>query len=94
MLEKMLGMLAGDEDGTRVQIVQVGEPGEVPTVEFRTQRECGDLGWATQRRVRLAPGQWSELRDALNMMDIDARQATRASSIEEKRPAHGLRLIG
>lgn len=94
MIEKLLGMFEGGESETRVELVQVGEAGELPTLELRLQREAGELGWTTQRRIRLAPGQWGELRDALNMADLDVRQARHvapaASSVE--RPA--LRLIG
>lgn len=93
MIEKFLGTLAGDEEATRIQLVQVGEPGEVPTLELRMQRDCGELGWSTQRRMKLAAGQWRELRDALNMMDPDAREARRpAAPSDDARPA--LRLIG
>ncbi len=74
-LEKQLGNLLGFEDDTRVEIVQVGEPGELPTLEVRLLRNAGELGWLTQRRIRLAPGQIGMLKDALNVMDPDARDA-------------------
>ena len=92
-LEKHLGWLAADEEGCRVELVQVGDPGEVPTLELRMQRDCGELGWQTLKRIRLAPGQFAATRDALNLMDLDARSARRE---EPTRPCEGrtLRLIG
>jgi hypothetical protein len=75
--EKHLGTLAGDEDDSRIAVVQVAEPGETPTVEFRMQRHGDALGWVTHRRMRFAAGQVGQLRDALNMMDPDGRDAER-----------------
>ena len=75
--EKHLGTLAGDENDSRIAVVQVAEPGETPTVEFRMQRHGDDLGWVTHRRMRFAAGQVGQLRDALNMMDPDGRDAER-----------------
>lgn len=72
-IEKQLGTLAGDEDDSRVQVVQVGDSGETPTLEMRMQHYSEDLGWQTHRRVTLAPGQVGALRDMLNQMDPDAR---------------------
>lgn len=74
-VEKLLGYLAGDDEQSRVELVQVGQPGHTPTLEMRYQREGGSLGWVTQKRIKLAPGQVSDLRSALNMMDPDARDA-------------------
>jgi len=85
-LEKHLGTLAGDEPRTRIEIVQVAEPGETPTVELRMQRHGDAIGWKTHRRIRLAAGQIGQLKSALNLMDPDARNADRdrdASSILE-----------
>jgi hypothetical protein len=73
--EKELTVLAGDAEDTRVQLVQVGEAGETPTLEMRMQRYGCELGWRTHRRIRLAPGQIGDLQDALNLMDPDAREA-------------------
>ncbi len=73
--EKELDLLAGDADNTRVKLVQVGETGETPTLEMRMQRYSCELGWRTHRRIRLAPGQIGDLREALNHMDPDAREA-------------------
>ena len=73
--EKHLGTLAGDEDETRIELVQVAEPGETPTIEFRMQRHGDALGWVTHRRMRFAAGQVGKLRQALNMMDPDGRDA-------------------
>jgi len=73
--EKHLGTLAGEEPGTRIELVQVADPGETPTVEFRYQRECDSLGWVTHRRMRMAAGQVGDLRSALNLMDPDGRDA-------------------
>jgi hypothetical protein len=73
--EKLLANLAGYDDMTRVELTQVAEPGETPTLELRLKTDAGDLGWLTTKRIRLAPGQIRELRDALNMMDLDAQRA-------------------
>ncbi len=75
-IEKSLGALLGADENTDVQLVQVGDAGSTPTLELRLRRHCGDLGWQTQRRIRLAPGQIGALRDALNLMDQDARDST------------------
>ena len=91
-IEKLLGLLAADEDDARVELVQVASPGQPPTLELRYQRECGALGWTTHKRIKLAPGQFSALRDALNLMDMDARQA-QAPAAQVAVPSH-LRLIG
>ena len=74
-IEKQLGDLLGYDDDTRVELVQVGEPGETPTLELRLKRYAGELGWRTHRRIRLAAGQIGALRDALNLMDPDARDS-------------------
>ena len=74
-IEKQLGDLLGADDDTRVELVQVGEAGETPTLELRLKRYAGELGWLVQRRIRLAPGQIGALRDGLNMMDRDARDS-------------------
>ena len=73
--EKQLGNLLGYDDDTRVQLVQVGEASETPTLELRLERHAGDLGWQTQRRIRMAAGQIGALRDAINLMDRDARDS-------------------
>jgi len=92
LFEKTLGILAGAEDGERVEVVQVAEPGEVPTVEFRMQRDSQCMGWCTHKRIKLAPGQFAALRDALNLMDPDARSA-KTKEAPEREVSH-LRLIG
>ncbi len=74
-IEKRLGDLLGYDEDTRVELVQVAEPGEPPTLELRLERHAGELGWQTHRRIRLAAGQIGALRDALNLMDLDARNA-------------------
>lgn len=74
-IEKSLGDLLGYDDDTRVELVQVGEAGETPTLELRLKRRSGELGWLVQRRIRLAPGQIAALRDGLNLMDRDARDS-------------------
>ncbi len=74
-LEKNLGSLLGYSEETRVELVQVGEAGETPTLELRLKRFAGELGWQTHRRIRLAAGQIGSLRDALNLMDPDARDS-------------------
>lgn len=74
-IEKFLASLVGADEMSRVEVVQVSQPGQTPTLEFRLERDAGDLGWQTHRRIRLAAGQISQLRDALNLMDADARQA-------------------
>ncbi len=91
MIEKSLGMFDGEEESTRVELVQVAEPGERAQLELRMQRECEGLGWTTQRRITLAPGQWGALRDALMMADLDVRE-DRTGPVHE--PATHLRLIG
>lgn len=78
--EKHLGTLAGDDKQTRVELVQVAESGETPTVEFRMQRHGDALGWVTHRRIRLAAGQVGDLISALNMMDPDGRDAERGDT--------------
>lgn len=75
ILEKVLGDLLGFDENTRVELVQVGAPNEIPTLELRLKRDAGELGWLTHRRIRLAAGQIGALRAALNMMDPDARDA-------------------
>lgn len=77
MIEKLLGILAGADEASRIELVQVGEPGELPTLELRMQHESGELGWLTHKRIALAPGQIPALRDALNLMDLDARDTRR-----------------
>lgn len=74
-IDKQLGNLLGDQPDTRVELVQVCEPGEQPTLELRLKRHGGELGWQTHRRIRIAPGQIGALQDALNMMDPDARDS-------------------
>lgn len=78
--EKTLGILAGDEPGTQVELVQIAEPGQVPTLELRTQRDGGELGWVTLRRTRIAPGQVRDLMLALQAMDPAALRARPAAS--------------
>lgn len=73
--EKNLGNLLGYGEETRIELVQVGDAGETPTLELRLERFAGELGWQTQRRIRLAAGQIGALRDALNLMDPDARDS-------------------
>ena len=90
-VEKFLGVLAADEADSRIEMMQVAEEGSTPTLELRFQRHAGDLGWMTHKRMRLAAGQVSDLRDALNMMDMDARQAKISST--EKAAARSLRLV-
>ncbi len=84
--EKTLGALLGADDNTEVELVQVADPGETPTLEIRLRRHCGDLGWQTQRRIRLAPGQIANLRDALNLMDQDARDTRIAGRPSQSHP--------
>lgn len=91
-IERFLGVLAADEADSRIELVQVGEPGAIPTLELRFQRHGGDLGWMTHKRMRLAPGQISDLREAMNLMDMDAREAK--ISATHKAAAHSLRLVG
>lgn len=74
-IEKQLGDLLGDDDDTRVELVQVAEPGQTPTLELRLKRDAGELGWQTHRRIRIGAGQIGALRDALNLMDPDARDS-------------------
>ena len=90
MIEKSLGVFDGAEQGTRVELVQVAEPGERVGLELRMQRECEGLGWTTQRRIGLAPGQWQALRDALMMADQDVREDV--TTPRHREVAH-LRLI-
>ena len=90
-IEKFLGYLDGAHEESRVELVQVGQPGQTPTLEMRYQREGGSLGWVTQKRIKLAPGQVSELRDALNLMDPDAREAE--ISAERKARSRSLTLV-
>ncbi len=90
-IEKFLGVLAADEDDGRIELVQIAEPGSVPTLELRFQRHGGDLGWMTHKRMRLAAGQVGDLREVLNMMDTDARQAR--ISATEKAAARSLHLV-
>lgn len=91
MFEKSLGLLEGDEPGTRVEVMQVGAPGETPTLELRMQIDGGDMGWMTLKRIRMASGQIGQLRDALNLMDPDAQQA---KTTRRPTDAPALRLIG
>lgn len=80
MLDKLLGTLLGADDGTRVELVQVAEPGQTPTLEIRLLQDAGALGWTVHRRIRVGAGQVGALRDALNMMDLDAQGAQPRSS--------------
>ena len=91
MFEKTLGTFAGEEQGTRVLLVQVAKPGETPTVEMRLEADCGDLGWTTLKRIRLAAGQVPDLCQAIQMMDPDAKQARRPA--RERAAERGFRLI-
>ncbi|MGM0556464.1 MAG: hypothetical protein ACQEVA_08825 [Myxococcota bacterium] len=90
-IEKFLGYLAGDDENSRVELVQVGQPGQTPTLEMRYQREGGSLGWVTQKRIKLAPGQVADLRSALNLMDRDARDAE--ISAKRKAKSRSLTLV-
>jgi hypothetical protein len=91
-IERYLGVLAGDEVDSRIELVQVGEQGSIPTLELRFQRHGGDLGWVTHKRMRMAPGQISDLREAVNLMDMDARQAK--ISATERGVARSLKVVG
>jgi hypothetical protein len=75
VFEKTLGFLDGDEAETRIELVQVSAPGTQATLELRMQRNGGELGWVTQRRIRVAPGQMAALRMAVQLMDADALAA-------------------
>jgi hypothetical protein len=90
-IEKFLGYLAGDDSDSRVELVQVGQPSHTPTLEMRYQRESGSLGWVTQKRIKLAPGQVADLKNALNLMDPDAREAE--ISAERKAKSRSLTLV-
>jgi hypothetical protein len=90
-IDRVLGVLAADEVDSRIALVQVGEQGSVPTLELRFQRHGGDLGWVTHKRMRMAPGQISDLRDAVNLMDMDARQAKLSAA--ERGVARSLHLV-
>lgn len=88
-IEKSLGLLAVDEADSRIELVQVADPNSPPTLELRLQRLSADLGWCTHRRMRMAAGQISDLRSALNQMDPDARDATiRATDKASTRSIH------
>lgn len=84
--EKHLGNLLGADDDSRVQLVQVGDSGDTPTLELRLEHHAGELGWQTHRRIRLAPGQIGALRDALNLMDPDARDSRHPGPTKDKSP--------
>ena len=71
--EKWLGTLDADTPDGRVALVQVAREGEQPTVEMRLQAWMPAVGWVTQRRIRIAPGQLPALLGALNLVDADAR---------------------
>lgn len=73
--ERTLAWLDADEPDARIELVQIATPGEQPTLEMRFQRACGELGWRTQRRMRLAAGQLGEFKLAMQMMDHDAWSA-------------------
>ena len=90
-IEKCLGVLAGDEPNSRIEMVQVAEPNSIPTMELRFQRHGGDLGWVTHKRIRMAPGQIPDLKEAVNLMDMDAREAQ--ISATDKAAARSLRLV-
>jgi len=93
MIEKLLGILDADEPTARVELVQIAQPNQTPTLELRYQRECGELGWTTHKRITLAPGQFKQLRDALNLMDMDAREVDSPGASSHHARQH-LRLIG
>lgn len=90
-MEKILGVLAADDDESRIQLVQVAAAGQVPTLEVRHQRHGGELGWVTHKRIKLAAGQIGEVHQALGLMDIDAREAE--ISPTRKASARSLRLV-
>jgi len=78
--ERTLAWLNADEPDARIELVQIAEPGAQPTLEMRFQRACGELGWRTQRRMRLAAGQLGDMKLAMQMMDADAWQAPQTTS--------------
>jgi hypothetical protein len=88
-IEKQLGTLAGNDDESRVEVIQIAEPGETPTLEIRMQHHTDEIGWQTHRRVAIAPGQVGALRDMLNMMDPDARDTVidHNTDVDEASPA-------
>jgi hypothetical protein len=73
MFETIVGTLAAQEEGSRIEIVQCARPAEQPFVELRFQRYCEQLGWQTQRRMALAAGEVGAMRMALNLLDTDAQ---------------------
>ncbi len=91
MFEKSLGLLDGEEEGTRVEVVQISSAGETPTLELRMQVDGGEMGWMTLKRIRMASGQIGGLRDALNLMDQDAQ---RARTPRRHKVSPSLRLTG
>lgn len=74
-MEKTLALLQGEHADEKIELVQVAESGETPTLELRLLRNAAQLGWRVHKRIRLAPGQIPDLQAGLNMMDIDARSA-------------------
>lgn len=79
MFEKTLSTLPGPTPGTRIEIVQIGEPGEQPSLELRHLTDAGSLGWCVQKRITMAAGSVPALRDALNLMDDDAQRPAPAA---------------
>ncbi len=89
MIEKTLTTLQGQHSDERVELVQVAEPGETPTLEIRLLRNAGELGWRIHKRIRMAAGQIPDLQGALNLMDSDARDTKRST-----RTVSHLELVG
>lgn len=89
MIEKTLTTLQGEHADERVELVQVAESGEVPTLEIRLLRNAGELGWRIHKRIRVGAGQVPDIQGALNLMDSDARDVKRST----KTACH-LQLVG
>lgn len=80
MFEKTLTTLPGPIPGTRIDLVQIGDAGEQPTLEMRHMSDAGELGWCVQKRITLAAGSVPAIRDALNLMDADAQAPAPAAT--------------
>lgn len=78
MYERLLDILPGTEPDTRVELVQVSRPDKQPYLEVRQARYCDELGWRVEKRVQFGAGSVPQLREAINQMDLDARQPARA----------------
>lgn len=67
MYERELSVLDSQESGERISVIEVSSAGEDAFIELRFEQEVGNLGWVTQRRMRIESSQVGDLRLALTL---------------------------